>query len=303
MDLPFFYNKWLLSLKGGKIVSKNTLLAYQQDWQQFMTFFQNYLGHPLTLECLKNLKITDLRAWLADRHSQEFHPRSTARSLSGVKSLFTFLQQENLLDHHPLFNLRPPRLKRTLPRPLSINQMMDLLENIHQASDKNWVGHRDRALFMLIYSAGLRISEALSLNYKDLKSQDYLIVKGKGEKFRKVPFLEKVKHELEIYCDICPFAFEDNTPLFLGVKGKRLATVIADRQMQRYRHIAGLPDWATPHSLRHSCATHLMQSSSDLRAIQELLGHASLSTTQIYTDINQDYLMDVYTQFHPRCKS
>lgn len=300
MDIPFLYQQWLLYLKSGQAVSSHTLAAYQQDWQQFATFFQNHLGQPLTLEILKSLTITDLRAWLADRHHQNFHNRSTARSLSGVKSFFTYLQQENLLENHPLLALKSPRLKKTLPRPLSVQQIMDLLDHIHQVSDKAWVGQRDRSLFMLLYSAGLRISEALGLNYKDLSSGDYLIIHGKGEKFRKVPYLEKVKNELQQYCQLCPFAFTEETPLFLGVKGKRLATGIADQQMRTYRHLVGLPEWATPHALRHSCATHLMESSSDLRGIQELLGHASLSTTQIYTDINQDYLMKAYKNARPR---
>ena len=300
MDLPSLYQQWLLNLKSGQAASRHTLTAYQQDWQQFSMFFQNHLGGPLTLEMLKGLKITDLRAWLADRHHQNFHNRSTARSLSGVKSFFTYLQQENLLETHPLLTLKSPRLKKTLPRPLSIPQVMDLLDHIHQMSDKDWVGQRDKALFTLLYSAGLRISEALGLHYKDMNSNDYLVIRGKGEKYRKVPFLEKAKKELLHYCHLCPFAFTEETPLFLGVKGKRLTTGIADQQMRSYRHLVGLPDWATPHALRHSCATHLMESSSDLRGIQELLGHASLSTTQVYTDINQDYLMKAYKNAHPR---
>ncbi len=303
MELLKLYQEWAISLQSGRSLSKHTLAAYQQDWQQFMGFFQGYYGHTMELSSLIHMTLTDLRAWLADRHQKGLHARSTARSLSGIKSFFRFLQKNNYLEHHPLFSIRPPRLKKTLPRPLSMDQALALINDISQISNQTWIGQRDRALFMLIYSTGLRLGEALNLTYKDLSSQDYLTIRGKGEKFRKVPFLPKIRLELEAYCQLCPFSFSSESPLFLGAQGKKLSPTIAERQMQRYRIFVGLPDWATPHALRHSCATHLMHSSSDLRAIQELLGHASPSTTQIYTDIDKDYLLRAYQAAHPRSQN
>ncbi len=303
MDLTLLSQEWLIYLRSGRSVSKHTVAAYHHDWQQFIAFFQTYCGHPIDLPSLKKIKITDLRSWLADRYQQDFNTRSTARSLSGVKNFFRFLQQQGLLDCHPIFMVRPPRLKRTLPRPLSTEQTLTLLKDIPQISQQKWVGQRDRALFILIYSTGLRLGEALSLNYDVLKARQYLTIQGKGDKCRQVPFLPMVQAELQQYCQLCPFPFQAHTPLFLGIKGQRLSLSVADRQMQRYRELAGLPDWATPHALRHSCATHLMRASGDLRGIQELLGHASLSTTQIYTDVDNKHLMRVYQAAHPRSKS
>lgn len=301
-ELNSVCQQWVAYLKGGKGLSAHTLKAYQQDWNQFIFFFQNYLGNSPSFKILKSLKPSDLRAWLADRHKEGLQSRSTARSVSSIKNFFYYLRQQNLIEHHSIFDLKPPKLKKTLPRPLSVEQIDVLLNEIHQVSCEPWVGQRDRSLFMLIYSGGLRISEALSLRYQDTKSMDYLTILGKGQKFRKVPFLERVKNELEKYCNLCPYSFEDSTFLFYGLKGRRLSSVAAEYQMRRYRKLMGLPDWVTPHALRHSCATHLMENSGNLRAIQELLGHASLSTTQIYTDINQDYLFKEYSKAHPRSK-
>jgi len=193
-------------------------------------------------------------------------------------------------------------MPKTLPRPLSQEQVFDMFESIPQLSDESWVGLRDKAFFMLIYSVGLRINEALKLNQGCLISQAILI-KGKGGKQRSVPFMETVRKSLNHYLNLCPYAKGNNSPLFYGVKGGRLGVTPAERQLQRYREIANLPDSATPHALRHSCATHLIESSDDLRAVQELLGHASLSTTQIYTQIDKKKLLSTYLESHPRSKS
>lgn len=301
-ELKEIFSQWLLYLKAGRAMSTHTLEAYQSDFLQFVNFNQSHFSQTINLDLLLKLTRSELRAWLSDRHRQAYHMRSTARALSAVKSFFRFLQTQKILNDHSIFEIHPPKRTRTLPRPLSVDQALDLVNNIDQISDNAWIGLRDKALFMLIYSAGLRISEALSLNIQDSKSEDYLTIKGKGNKFRKVPFLANIKEQIQLYLEKMPFAAEPTMPLFMGMKGKRLQRAIAEKQMRHYRSLAQLPDSATPHALRHSCASHLMSATGDLRAIQELLGHASLSTTQIYTEIDKDYLMKAYQAAHPRSK-
>lgn len=301
-ELKEIFSQWLLYLKAGRAMSLHTLEAYQSDFVQFINFNQSHFSKNIDLSTLLKLTRSELRAWLSDRHRQSYHMRSTARALSAIKSFFRFLQTQKKLNDHSIFEMQSPKRARTLPRPLSVDQAIDLVNNIDQISDNAWIGLRDKALFMLIYSAGLRISEALSLNIQDSKSVDYLVIKGKGGKFRKVPFLTNVKEQIQLYLEKMPFAVEPTMPLFIGMKGKRLQRAIAEKQMRHYRSLVQLPDTATPHALRHSCASHLMNATGDLRAIQELLGHASLSTTQIYTEVDKDYLMKAYQAAHPRSK-
>jgi len=292
---------WLQWLKTGRDMTENTLLAYQSDVDYFCDFMKKYKGEGVTLSMLQDLTVTDIRAWLAERHRNDFNRRSTARTLSGVKSFILYLQGKSLLSDHPIFVVKPPRVNKTLPRPLSVEQTMDLIQNINQISDVEWVGKRDKALLMLLYGCGLRINEALSLNYGCLMNHNgYLTVFGKGKKFRRVPILPVVVDSILGYTKICPFTFDKESPLFLGVRGARLVAGVAEKQLRVYRSLAGLPDWATPHALRHSCATHLMEATSDMRAIQELLGHASPSTTQIYTDVSQEHLLAAYNKAFPR---
>lgn len=283
-------------------MSLHTLDAYESDFLQFITFYQTHFSKNISLQLITQLTRSELRSWLAGRHLQSYHMRSTARALSSVKSFFRFLQKQKIMDDHPIFEMQPPKRGRTLPRPLSIDQALDLVGNIDQISDSVWIGLRDKALFMLIYSAGLRISEALSLSIQDCYNDDYLTIKGKGGKFRKVPFLSNVKQQIQLYLEKMPFGAEKTSPLFVGMRGKRLQRAIAEKQMRHYRSLVGLPNSVTPHALRHSCASHLMNATGDLRAIQELLGHASLSTTQIYTEVDKDYLMKAYGAAHPRAK-
>ncbi len=297
------FQEWLLYLKAGRALSPHTLDAYRTDLLQFFTFQRTYLGQEITLKTLIDLKRTDIRAWLADRHLKKYNMRSTARSLSSIKNFFRYLQKQKVIEDHLILDISPPKRSKTLPRPLSVDQALDFIENISQISDLKWVGERDKALFMLIYSAGLRISEALSLDVDMMKSQDFLVIHGKRNKFRKVPFLENVKKKIELYLQCVPFPMQPDSPLFVGVQGKRLRRSIAEAQMRQYRHLVQLPDSATPHALRHSCASHLMAATGNLRSIQELLGHASLSTTQIYTEIDKDYLMNAYQEAHPRARN
>lgn len=294
--------EWDTYLKSVKGYSFHTIAAYRSDVSHFISFLSDHLGKEfLTLSDLITLEIRDIRSWLADRSKTNYNHRSTARAFSSAKNFFSFLERRNLILNSAIFKIRSLRVKKTLPRPLSIENALTLIEKIELISKEKWIGKRDKALFALIYSGGLRINEALSLNYNDFtQASDFLTITGKGGKKRSIPFLENVKKIINDYLKVVPIVFESNTPLFLGAKYKRLNASVADKQMRRYREVEGLEHFATPHALRHSCASHLMESSGDIKGIQDLLGHASLSTTQIYTEINQEYLIKAYKKFHPR---
>ncbi|MGE0109820.1 MAG: tyrosine-type recombinase/integrase, partial [Bdellovibrionales bacterium] len=191
---------------------------------------------------------------------------------------------------------------RRLPRPVSENDADEILETAFEAEEENWIALRDKALFTLLYGAGLRINEALSLKNKDILSQERITVTGKGNKQRVVPLIPIIGDALEAYREACPFKGDSDAPLFLGKRGKRLNAGVAQRQLRRIRTLLGLPDNVTPHALRHSFATHLLASGADLRTLQEILGHASLSTTQLYTQIEQSQLQETYRAAHPRAK-
>jgi integrase/recombinase XerC len=288
--------QWQKDVKG---LSANTLEAYSLDLQQFIVFQSSHSGDILTLASLESLVLRDYRAWLSYRQNRDYNQRSTARALSVIKSFFHYLKKHGYIRTNVANTMRSPRLKRTLPRPLSVSQSQNALDQIHEISDVAWVGARDKALFTLIYGCGLRLGEALSLLVGSLSSE-VLTIKGKGSKQRLVPVLPIAREEIAKYLAQVPIVLGPKDPLFIGTQGKRLNPGVAQRQLRRYRIIAGLPDSVTPHAFRHSCATHLMSSSGDLRGIQELLGHASLSTTQIYTHVDKDNIMKAYNSAHPR---
>ncbi|HCU06534.1 MAG TPA: recombinase XerC [Holosporales bacterium] len=300
MDYSFkiIFDQWLNSLYGR--YSEHTVKAYSKDVTQFLQFLQRHLAATVTVSILQTLTVPSIRSWLSYR-KEAYQVKSTGRAFSSVKMFFIFLQKHKHIQKSPFDVMRPPKTQKTLPRPLSQEQIFDMFENIPQLSDEPWVGLRDKAFFMLIYSVGLRINEALQLNQGCLISQA-LLIKGKGGKQRSVPFMETVRAALNNYLHLCPYAKGNNYPLFYGIKGGRFGVTTAERQLQRYRAIANLPESATPHALRHSCATHLIESSDDLRAVQELLGHASLSTTQIYTQVDKKKLLSTYLDVHPRSK-
>ncbi len=295
--------QWASYLKTVKRYSPHTLTAYNQDLRQFLTFLQNYRGAAVTLSMLSELTLKELRAWLSDRLAGGFSPRSTARALSTCRSFFKFLSREYQCDLSVISLLESPRLKQTLPRPLSVEQAESLLSDIEGYASEMWVGLRDRALFTLLYATGMRISEALSLKGDIITAKDHIAVCGKGGKTRIVPLISTVHEAISEYVQACPYPITVSTFLFLGVKGKVLSATVAQLSLRRYRQSVGLPASVTPHALRHTCASHLMQESADLRGIQELLGHASLSSTQIYTHIDQRQLLQTFTKAHPRSRS
>lgn len=299
---------WLSHLENGKRLTPKTIEAYERDSRQFLTFLSQHLGASAGVRHLRELRITDLRSFLASRRGSGSGARSLARSLAGIRSFFTFLRKQNIVDVTAANALTTPKQPKSLPRPVGASEASAMLEEALEPNVESeaWVGARDAAILSLLYGCGLRISEALGLSLKDVDALQTGVMKvtGKGGKERLVPVLPAVIEAVCLYGSLCPFiiAYADNpeAPLFFGVRGKRLNPRIVQKAVEDLRMRLGLPSSATPHALRHAFATHLLAGGGDLRTIQELLGHASLSTTQIYTQVDTRHLLSVYTKAHPR---
>lgn len=291
-------NQWLTALRNERQASPHTLSNYQRDVESFLRFFSEHSGEKASDKQILQANLTDLRAWLAHLAQRGLDAPSRARATSALRSFFRWAGRETGTYNTAITLLRTPRHKPPLPKALSRAEAGEL---VNAASD-SWTDKRDRALLMLLYGAGLRLSEALSLTVADA-AQNPLTVTGKGNKQRQVPMLPAVKTVLTEWLAERGNAADDKSPLFIGAKGDRLNPGVAQKQMRRLRARLGLPDHATPHALRHSFATHLLAEGADLRVIQELLGHASLSTTQRYTDVETEQLMAIHAKAHPRGKA
>jgi integrase/recombinase XerC len=294
--------RWLGYLGAERRMSDKTLDAYRRDVAQFLSFLAEHLGGAPTLKQLAKLTPADVRAFMAARRAQGAGNRSLMRGLAGARSFARFLERNGKGKVAALAAVRTPKLPKTLPKPLAANaakRMTDVELRAGEAREP-WVIARDAAVLGLLYGAGLRISEALGLKRKDITGADALTVIGKGNKTRMVPLLPQVAKLIEDYIALCPRDLAPDGALFVGHRGGPLSPRIVQLTMARLRGALGLPDSATPHALRHSFATHLLARGGDLRAIQELLGHASLSTTQIYTAVDAERLLDVYKTAHPR---
>ena len=290
---------WQRELGSVRRLAANTLEAYGRDLDQFLQFLAGHTGGPVTLTTLKALRAADIRAFMAQRRSESLGSRSLARVLSALKSFFGFLEREGVMATEALSVIRTPKLPRSLPKALTVSEARAAIETTRELEDRPWVAARDMAVLMLCYGAGLRIAEALSLTRGDLDAQ-VLRVTGKVGKVRMVPLIEAVRQAIDLYIELCPFKAWPEEPLFRGVKGGVLSPRLIQMRLAQLRGALGLPASATPHALRHSFATHLLAGGGDLRAIQELLGHASLSSTQIYTAVDTDRLLDSYRKAHPR---
>ncbi|MDH3699735.1 MAG: tyrosine recombinase XerC [Alphaproteobacteria bacterium] len=293
---------WLGWLSDERRCSAHTIAAYSRDLSAFLQFLTEHFGTPATLAVLLTLRPADFRAWLA-RHAAGGRARSsTARALSVVRGFFAWLERDGHGENHAIHAVRTPKVPHSVPKALSLGEARDTLESIGDLSDVEWIVQRDTAMLTLLYGCGLRIAEALSLTRREVPTGDSLTVTGKGGKQRMVPVLPVVREAIAAYLDACPWPIAADDPLFLGARGGPLRARIVQRQMQRLRGLLGLPETATPHALRHSFATHLLAMGGDLRAIQELLGHASLSTTQRYTEVDSGRLLEEYRATHPRAR-
>ena len=297
-DLAKALGEWQQWLKVEKNVSKHTLRAYTGDLSQFVQFLANHKARAISVADVADANLSEFRSWMSRQTMNGRANASRARTLSGLKNFLSWMDKQGLAHNAAIKTVRTPKLPRKLPRPLHENQAFRVLE---ENGEGDWVSLRDRALFTLLYGCGLRIDEALSLNIADLPREGFLRVMGKGRKERQVPVLPMVTDALQRYLGACPYGEDGSRPVFIGEKnGKRLNQGVAQKAMRDLRRLLGLPETATPHALRHSFATHLLQNGANLREIQELLGHASLSTTQRYTDINAEEMLAVYRKAHPR---
>ena len=293
---------WLVTCKALRNLADNTLEAYRTDLTAHLVFINDHLGGGTGLGPLKALRVADMRAWMAHERSRGVSARSLARALSAVKNFYGWLSERDGFDVSAVLSVRTPKAPAGLPRPLEVDAARTLIDTAGEFAAEDWVGARDMAVLTLLYGCGLRISEALSLNQADAPLPEVLRITGKGGKTRLVPVIAPARAAVDRYVALMPFADQADGPLFRGVRGRRLAPRQIQKTMEQARMMLGLPKSATPHALRHSFATHLLNAGGDLRSIQDLLGHASLATTQIYTAVDEARLMDVYDKAHPRAK-
>jgi integrase/recombinase XerC len=293
---------WRRWLAEEKRASEHTLDGYGRDLAAFLGFVQHHRGGEPRLEDLADLTPADFRAFLAERGGEGLARSSIARAMSTLRGFFRFLDRMGLISNPAIAAVRSPRPPRSLPKPLAVDEALETLATAGSLQEQPWLAARDLALFTLLYGCGLRLGEALSLTVGEAPLGEVARITGKGRKTRMVPVLPVVREAMADYLRQRPFSAESRAPLFIGARGKPLNPGVVQRQMRRLRVLLGLPESATPHALRHSFATHLLSAGGDLRTIQELLGHASLSTTQRYTDVDAARLTATYRSAHPRAR-
>ncbi len=291
--------RWHSYLQHDRRRSPHTVRAYVATAHRLIDFLGRHRGGAIAPQALLTLGAVDLRAFLAERRGEGLGPSSAARELSGVRAFLKYAAEQNGTAPQ-LPRTRAPRRPRTLPRPASPEDAMGLAEDAAEAASSPWIGARDLAILLLLYGAGLRVAEALSLTFRVMPIGQALRVTGKRNKTRIVPVVPAVREAIDAYVLQCPFPLSGDAPLFVGARGGPLNPDLVRRAVRAARIRLGLPDTLTPHALRHSFATHLLARGADLRALQELLGHASLSSTQIYTEVDAARLLDVYRHAHPR---
>ena len=291
---------WLDHHRALKNASDNTINAYRTDLVGYLSFMAEHQGDQMGRAALARIGLRDMRAWMAAERAHDITARTLARKLSAVKSFYRWLAEQDGFDATAILSTRSPKFAAKLPRPLARAAASDMIETAHLQSKKPWVGARDAAVITLLYGCGLRISEALSLTGADAPLPDILRITGKGGKERLVPVLPAARAAVDDYLRLSPHPVGAEKPLFRGVRGGALNPRQVQKVVEQARLQLGLPASATPHAFRHSFATHLLNAGGDLRAIQELLGHASLSTTQAYTAVDNARLMEVYEKAHPR---
>lgn len=301
-DLAPAIAAWREWLEAERRVSAHTLDAYARDLAAFLGFLVGHLGGSADLTALSTLKPADFRSYLAHRANGGIARSSIARGMSTLRNFFRFLDRTGRVHNPAVKSVKTPRLPKSVPKALDETDALSAIRNVGELQDEPWLAARDQALMLLLYGCGLRLGEALSLTWATKTDSDTLRVVGKGRKERIVPVLPIVKDAIASYRELCPFKGSGDAPLFLGRRGRALSPRIMQRQMEKLRFQLGLHERATPHALRHSFATHLLAKGGDLRTIQELLGHASLSTTQRYTAVDESHLIKTYDAHHPRAK-
>lgn len=302
-DLNSALTEWARFLQDERDLASKSVEGYLRDVRQFIGFIHRSQKQKLSLGVLSSLKTRDFRAFLAYRRDDGISDRSVARGLSALRLFYKYLEQHFQVSNAELHLISSPKLPHSIPKPLPVDKALESLDATEIVRDvPGWINDRDVAVLLLLYGAGLRISEALNLTRRDapIGTVDILEIIGKGNRERRVPILPIISEAIETYVANCPFELENDEALFRGERGGKLSPRIIQLLMARLRQVLHLPDTATPHALRHSFATHLLGTGADLRQIQELLGHASLSTTQIYTEVDRDQLLRIYDAAHPR---
>lgn len=292
---------WLVHLVGERGLAEATRREYARDLGQFVRWYAHQLGRPVEIRDLESLDARRLRAFLAARRRRNVESRSLARSLSGLRTFYRWLETTGVCRNGALRLIASPKIAHSIPKPLTVPAAREVIAADTEA-DEPWISARDTAILLLLYGSGLRVSEALAITAAEapIGDRETLRVTGKGGKTRLVPVLEVTRRAIERYRGLCPFEIDRDEPMFRGAKGGVLDGRLVRLLMQRLRDALGLPQTATPHALRHSFATHLLSAGGDLRQIQELLGHANLATTQVYTEVDRDHLLNVYSAAHPR---
>ena len=300
-DLADTIADWFGALQHERGAAAHTLQAYERDLRQFLGWLKGELGHAPCLADLARLDAKRFRSFMAHRRRAGFSGRSLARTMSALRSFFRWLEAEEVMSNRGVRQVALPKVAHGIPKPLTVAKAAAIVD-AEPGAGGDWIAARDAAVLLLLYGSGLRISEALGLKVKDapVNGRDVLRIVGKGGKERLTPVLPVTQAAIARYIDLCEIKLEPDGPLFVGVKGGRLSPRIVQLAMERLREALELPATATPHALRHSFATHLLSAGADLRQIQELLGHASLSTTQVYTEVDRERLLAVYDAAHPR---
>ncbi|GAB4162275.1 MAG: tyrosine recombinase XerC [Rickettsiaceae bacterium] len=294
--------EWLGYLAEQRAYSQNTVFSYQNDLFHFVNFIHKYNSECVTLNTIKSADIRLIRSWLSARHQDDYNASSNARALSSVKSFYRYLEKKHGISCHAIYTVHSPKKSKTLPKALSRIETNEALENIALLGKEKWIHFRNKALLTLIYASGLRISEALSVTRKHLDNHEFIKITGKGGKERLIPWIAESRLLIEEYTKLLPYPIENDEPIFRGKKGAPLQRSVFNKELIYLRRLLGLPEYLSSHAFRHSFATHLLENGADLRSIQDLLGHQSLSTTQRYTKINQLHLESVYEKAHPGSK-
>ena len=299
--LSIYIERWLEQLKSQRDASQHTISSYRRDLTQFSTFIAQRNSRPAVVADIIGLEVKTIRGFMAARRQDGLVSRSLARTISALRSFFAWLEVEGIATSRAAHRVALPKIPHSVPKPLTVEKAEAVVTSTME-TELDWIAARDLAVLLLLYGSGLRISEALSITVKDapVGSLDVLHIVGKGNRERMVPVLPAVQEAIENYMSLCPYPLDADGPLFLGAKGGRLSPRLIQLALQRLREQLSLPDWSTPHALRHSFATHLLSAGADLRQIQELLGHASLSTTQLYTEVDRERILAVYDAAHPR---
>ena len=289
-----FVKDWINYLNNIQGYSKHTYTSYERDLLDFYQFCNK--EKILVFKPDKYL----LRDYLFTLNERQVSRATVARRISSLKNFFKYALKEKKIDDIDFSIFKSPKVKKNLPKSIDPELIAEAINTIISEEKELWINLRDEVVILLLYGVGLRINEALSLKRKDFPNEEWLRVVGKGNKYRDVPVLPEIVKKIKTYLDICPFNQRPNDPMFLGKRGGPLSPRIIQRRIEKIRYRLGLPDYTTPHALRHSFATHLLSGGADLRAIQQLLGHASLSTTQRYTDVNEGELVKLHKNIHPR---